>query len=213
MNCRGAVAAFTADDPLMSWSRPNSDTAISPGGAALPDVPKTCQRCNMMLDNDFPIVNGRPTCDYCAKVLKGGGGAKPVAAAPVAAAAEQTDEDPIRLAARAAISNGNTALGFAYGFAASLVSTVLYAGVTIATHFDVGFLSAAVGWLVGKAMRKGNGAPGSTALRIGAAAFACLALVLAHTAIGLQDTELGGWNAFGLVFLVIGMFLGWTSAG
>lgn len=161
-------------------NQPNFDTATSAGGLPIPEAPRVCQRCNMMLDHEYILVHGKPACEYCAGKLRN----EPK---PAGAAAASTG-DPIRDAAARGISApGGAPLALAYGFAASLVSATAYAAIVIATQFEIGFMAIGVGWLIGKAVRSGNGRRVGTGLRAGAIILVYLAMVLAYTGIGVYS--------------------------
>ena len=46
--------------------------------------------------------------------------------------------------------------GMLFGIGAAILGMALYAGFTIVTGFYIGYVSLAVGWLVGKAMMLGS---------------------------------------------------------
>ncbi len=48
----------------------------------------------------------------------------------------------------------NLMLGLLGGFAAMLVGTAIWVGITVATNFQIGYMAVGVGFLVGLAMRK-----------------------------------------------------------
>ncbi len=168
----------------MSWNQPSFDTATTAGGAPVPEVQRVCQRCNMMLDNDYTLVHGKPACEYCAVKLKTEKHSVPAASA--SPSANESMRDAVAAVTAANSSGGGAPLALAYGFAASLVSATVYAGVVIATQFEIGFMAVGVGWLIGKAVRRGNGAEAGTGLKIGAILLVYLAMVLAYSGIGVH---------------------------
>ncbi len=159
---------------------PNFDTATA-GGVPIPAAPKVCQRCNMMLDEQFLLVHGKPACEYCAPKLRN---------EPKPAASEGGSEEvkPVRETTYA----GGTPLALAYGFAASLAAATAYAAIVLGTGYEFGFMAIGVGWLIGTAVHKGNGRGAGTGLRVAAIAFVYLAMVLAYSAIGVYSVYNSG---------------------
>lgn len=65
-----------------------------------------------------------------------------------------------------------------FGFGGFIAGLVLYAGFTIITEIEIGFVSVAVGWLVGKAMMFGSRG-------IGGRRYQVVAVVLTYAAVSL----------------------------
>jgi len=59
--------------------------------------------------------------------------------------------------------------GLLYGIFAAVVSMAVYAGFTIVTHFYLGYVGIAVGWLIGGAMMKGSTGVGGPRFQFAAA--------------------------------------------
>lgn len=96
----------------------------------------------MMLDNQFFLIEGKPTCDYCAEKLQ----PKP----------EKKDVQP----------SGNMMGGLLCGMIGAILGAILYATVAIVTGYEIGFVAMAVGMIVGWSVKKGAGGRGSRALQI-----------------------------------------------
>src|SRR5579863_1312465 len=79
----------------------------------------------------------------------------------------------------------NTAFvrGLVFGAGAAAVGMTLYAGFTIMTHFYLGYVAVAVGWLVAKAMMMGSRGQGGTRYQIAAVALTYAAISLASVPI------------------------------
>lgn len=73
-----------------------------------------------------------------------------------------------------------------FGLGGSLVGLVLYAGFTIVTGIEIGFVSLAVGWLVGKAMMMGSGGAGGRRYQIVAVLLTYAAVSLAFIPIAIH---------------------------
>jgi len=120
----------------------------------------TCQICMNQLAHEFFKLNGRPVCPACAAKAKEG---------------------------QAADGHSAFAQGLIYGTFAALVGLLFYAGFTIATHFYLGYVAVAVGWLVGKAMMKGSNGVGGLRYQIAAVALTYGAISLAAIPIMIAE--------------------------
>jgi hypothetical protein len=91
-----------------------------------------CRICSRLLDAEYYRVNGQMACKVCAL--------------------QASEGQP---------TNSHAALvrGAVYGTGAAILGSVLYAAVT-SFGFTIGYLSLAVGWLIGKAMMKGSNGVG-----------------------------------------------------
>jgi hypothetical protein len=69
--------------------------------------------------------------------------------------------------------------GFLYGIGAAIVGMILYATVAITTGIISGYVSLAVGWMVGKAILKGSGGEGGRRYQITAAVLTYCAVSMA----------------------------------
>ncbi|MBV9075701.1 MAG: hypothetical protein JOZ10_18920 [Acidobacteria bacterium] len=74
-----------------------------------------------------------------------------------------------------------------FGAAAAIAGLALYAMVGIVTGLMIGYVSLAVGWLVGKAMMKGSGGLGGRRYQIVAVLFTYAAVSMAAIPIGIAE--------------------------
>jgi hypothetical protein len=74
-------------------------------------------------------------------------------------------------------------LSLVLGFAAAVVGLVFYATFTIVTHFYVGYVALAVGWLVGSAVKFGSKGVGGPKYQIAAVLLTYAAISLAEVPI------------------------------
>jgi hypothetical protein len=71
-----------------------------------------------------------------------------------------------------------------FGCGAALVGLILYSAVGILFHLEIGFISLAVGYMVGKAMMKGSG-------EIGGRRYQWVAVVLTYAAVTVSAVPVG----------------------
>lgn len=74
-----------------------------------------------------------------------------------------------------------------FGAGAAIAGLVLYAVVGIATGLVFGYVSLAVGWMVGKAMMKGSGGLGGRRYQVAAVLFTYVAVSVAAIPIGIAQ--------------------------
>jgi hypothetical protein len=74
-----------------------------------------------------------------------------------------------------------------FGLGAAIVGLIFYAGFTIVTGLFFGYVSVAVGWLVGKAMMLGSKGMGGRRYQITAVAFTYAAVSLAAIPIAIHQ--------------------------
>jgi hypothetical protein len=86
---------------------------------------------------------------------------------------------------QAANPTRNTAFvrALVFGAGAAVVGMTLYAGFTIVTHFYLGYVALAVGWLVAKAMMMGSRGQGGIRYQMAAVALTYAAISLASVPI------------------------------
>lgn len=121
---------------------------------------QNCQICLNQLPLEFFKLNGRSICPDCATKVKAGQGGDEHAA---------------------------FVRGLFYGAGAAAAGLVFYAGFTIATHFYLGYVAVAVGWLVGKAMMTGSNGVGGRRYQIAAVALTYGSISLAAIPIMIAD--------------------------
>jgi hypothetical protein len=110
-----------------------------------------CVVCHKPISSSYFRVNGRMVCSPCSERLK--------TSAP---------KDSHAAFSRAV----------AFGAGAAVAGLALYAAVTITTGLMIGYVSLAVGWMVGKAMMKGSGG-------IGGRRYQVTALLLTYAAVSV----------------------------
>jgi hypothetical protein len=110
---------------------------------------KLCTICANPITSDFYRVNLQVACGKCAAAARAG---RPVEG-------------------RAAFSQG-----MVFGIAGAAVGMVFYATLTVVTHFYIGYAAAAVGLLVGWAIRKGSNGVGGPRFQVAAALLTYLAI-------------------------------------
>jgi hypothetical protein len=72
------------------------------------------------------------------------------------------------------------------------VSMAVYAGFTIVTHFYLGYVAVAVGWLIGKAMMRGSQGVGGPRFQIAAVVLTYLSISLAAVPIRVENVSGAG---------------------
>jgi hypothetical protein len=77
----------------------------------------------------------------------------------------------------------------AFGLVAAIAGCALYAGVEIVTHWRIGYVAVAVGYIVGWAMRQGSRGQGGTPYQIAAALLTYAAVAIAFIPVELYR----GW--------------------
>jgi len=110
-----------------------------------------CFVCHQPISGSYYRINSRMACAACTERLR--------ASVP---------KDSHAAFVRASI----------FGVGAAIVGLVLYALVGIATGLEIGYVSLAVGWMVGVAMMKGSGGLGGRRYQI-------VALLLTYAAVSL----------------------------
>lgn len=100
-----------------------------------------CQFCHQSIAGNYYRVNGAITCGACAEISRG-----------------ESAKDTHAAYTRALL----------YGAGAAFAGMILYAAFEIATGIIIGYISLAVGWMVGKAMMKGSNGVGGRRYRIAA---------------------------------------------
>lgn len=76
--------------------------------------------------------------------------------------------------------------GLIFGIGAAIIGLVFYAGFTIVTGLYIGYVSLAVGWLIGKAMMLGSKGKGGRRYQISAVALTYAAVSLAAIPIAIH---------------------------
>ena len=100
-----------------------------------------CKMCRQPISGVYYRANAAMLCGSCAERLQ-----------------RQIPQD----------SHAAFVRGIIFGLAGFVLGLVLYAGFVIATGIEIGFVSLAVGWLVGKAVMMGSGGIGGRRYQIAA---------------------------------------------
>jgi len=77
--------------------------------------------------------------------------------------------------------------GLVFGVGAAIIGMIFYAGFTILTGFYIGYVSLAVGWLIGKAIMFGSRGIGGRRYQIAAVILTYAAVSLAAVPIGISS--------------------------
>ena len=181
---------------------------------------RICQKCRMLLDTEFELVDGQPACETCAPGLK----------------AELRRQQTAGMK----LPGGWWTRSVLFGGGAALASAFIYAMIILATGFEPTFLALAVGAAIGVASRAGAGHKGGTPLQAASIVLVYLSMVLAYMVVALYASAAGnlgglageitefrtqfgdGFGVFafavsrpfmsgpiGLISLVLGLFAAW----
>ena len=128
------------------------------------DAPR-CALCGDAIFGEFYRVNMKLACAKCGVEARGGS---------------------------ALASTSSFRDGLLYGMFAAGVSMAVYAGFTIVTHFYLGYVAVAVGWLIGKAMMRGSQGEGGPRFQIAAVVLTYLSISLAAVPIRVENVSGAG---------------------
>ncbi len=113
----------------------------------------TCVRCNRLIMDAYFEINGKVLCTSCRQQIE------------------------------AAFHGGSAAArvikSIVFGAAACIVGAVLYYAILVATHANIGLVAIAVGYIVGRAVRKGSDNRSGPFYQV-------LAVFFTYTSIGLM---------------------------
>jgi len=129
------------------------------GTAEFASDQQTCLSCKQPLSGAYYQVNGSPACARCTEQVK-----------------QQFSSD----------SHSAFVRGLLFGVGGAVVGLILYSAFTILTGIIIGYLSLAVGWLVGTAVKKGSGGVGGRRYQIAAVALTYAAVSLSAIPIGFS---------------------------
>jgi hypothetical protein len=118
-----------------------------------------CVSCNQPITGRYYRVNTRIACETCVQELE-----------------RRQPKD----------SHASYVRGMLFGVGAAIVGLILYAGFTILTGLYIGYVSLAVGWLVGKAIMLGSGGMGGRRYQIAAVLLTYAAVSLAAIPIAIS---------------------------
>jgi hypothetical protein len=119
-----------------------------------------CKFCHTTLTGNYFSVNRVMACAACVERVK-----------------QQIPRD----------THADFTRGLLFGVGAAILGLIVYAVFGIVTGLMVGYVSLAVGWLVGKAMMKGSGGVGGRRYQIAAVLLTYAAVSLAAVPIGIAQ--------------------------
>jgi len=167
----------------MAWQ---SGTPLIPGftnpalqrhsdAEALLDTVQHCTVCGRVIEGRHALIRSKVACVSCAardrdSAMRAG--------SPSPAVRSHAAANPASVSL-AAEENSGYPRALLFGAGAALVGLAFYASFTIITHFYIGYVALAVGWMVGQAMMKGSGGVGGTRYQITAVALTYAAISLA----------------------------------
>ena len=117
-----------------------------------------CVSCNHPITTRYYRVNGRMACESCVQELQ-----------------RQQPKD----------SHAAFVRGMLFGVGAAILGLIGYAGFTIMTGLYIGYVSLAVGWLIGKAIMLGSNGLGGRRYQIAAVTLTYAAVSLAAIPIAI----------------------------
>jgi len=121
-----------------------------------------CQACKQKISGAYYRINGALACERCTNQLQ-----------------SRIPKDSHAAFVRALL----------FGIGAAIAGLILYAAFGIITGIEIGYVSLAVGWLIGKAMRKGSNGVGGRRYQIAAAALTYAAVSMAAIPIYFAQRE------------------------
>jgi hypothetical protein len=121
---------------------------------------EACKSCNQAISGTYYRVNGLLACDRCTMQLK-----------------SQIPQDSHSAFVRAIF----------FGIGAAIVGLIGYAAFGIITGIEIGYISLAVGWLIGKAMHKGSHGVGGRRYQVLAALLTYAAVSMAAIPIAISQ--------------------------
>jgi hypothetical protein len=119
-----------------------------------------CKSCNQALSGSYYRLNGVTACPACAEQVK-----------------RSIPQD----------SHAAFTRGLLFGVGGAILGLVLYAAVGIITGWMIGYVSLAVGYIVGKAISMGSGGVGGRRYQIAAVALTYAAVSIAAVPIGISQ--------------------------
>jgi len=118
-----------------------------------------CKSCKQAISGAYYRVNGMLACANCAEQIQ-----------------QQSPKDTHSAFVR----------GITFGIGAAILGFILFAGFVIVTGISLGYISLAVGFLVGKAMKLGSNGIGGRRYQIAAAALTYAAVSMAAIPIAIH---------------------------
>jgi hypothetical protein len=138
-----------------------SDSTPQFGTAEYPSAPgtDTCKSCKQAITGRYYRINGSLACERCTEQVK-----------------TQIPKD----------SHSAFVRGLAFGIGGAILGLILYSGFGILTGIVIGYISLAVGFIVGKAIRFGSGGIGGRRYQIAAGLLTYAAVSMAAVPIGIS---------------------------
>jgi hypothetical protein len=119
-----------------------------------------CKSCGKSITGAYYQVNGVPVCGTCAQRIK--------------------DQMPVD-------SHSAFVRGICFGVGGAILGLTLYVGFALATGWIVGFVSLAVGFIVGKAIAFGSGSVGGRRYQVAAVLLTYMAVSLSAVPIAISQ--------------------------
>lgn len=117
----------------------------------------TCKSCNKPVVGSYYRINGALACERCKEQLEA-----------------QLPKD----------GHGAFVRGLLFGVGGAILGLILYSGFGIITGLEIGYISLAVGYIVGKAMRMGSSG-------IGGRRYQVAAVILTYAAVSMSAIPIG----------------------
>jgi len=121
-----------------------------------------CKSCKQPIKGAYYRINGVLACERCTTQLQ-----------------SQIPKDNHAAFLRALL----------FGIGAAILGLILYAAFGIITGIEIGYVALAVGWLIGKAMRKGSNGVGGRRYQISAAVLTYAAVSMAAVPIYISQAS------------------------
>jgi hypothetical protein len=147
------------DDPTTTNS--NATPQFATAEYASPGGSETCKSCNRPVSGSYYRVNGSLACSNCVSQLQ-----------------SQLPRD----------SHSAFVRGMIFGVGGAILGLILYSTFGIITGLEIGYLSLAVGYIVGKAIRMGSGGVGGRRYQIAALALTYFAVSMSAVPIGIYES-------------------------
>jgi hypothetical protein len=146
--------------PMPEINPPNDTPQFATAEYAGAPGTERCEFCTQTIASHYYRVNGRTTCSSCAE-----------------RAARERPQDNHAAYMRALL----------LGVGAAVAGLILYAAVSIITGLMIGFVSLAVGYIVGHAMMKGSGGIGGRRYQITAVLLTYAAVSMAAVPVAISQ--------------------------
>jgi len=172
--------APVGNEPLqpLQLDRVITESATSPS----PDKPAVvCEFCQTSIDTEYYHVNGTMCCEGCRRRL------------------ESATETPRGFAP--------LVVAGAFGLGAGIVGAAIYYAVIAITHLEIGIVAILIGYMVGRAVRKGARGHGGLRFQILAVVLTYVSVALAYTPLVLQEMRAGRVESLLALAMLLGFIL------